>query len=78
MPDIHPVHSSIRRRVVRRTPQGMDRVQIEPATRVELTKIALGIFADCTNIGVPFQDALLAIYLSGLQHGSALGEDTPE
>lgn len=36
------------------------------------TKIALDIFTDCTNVGVPFQEALLAIYLSGLQHGSAL------
>lgn len=40
--------------------------------RETLTNIALRVFADCTNSGVGFQDALLAIYLSGLQHGSSI------
>lgn len=39
--------------------------------REGLTQIALDIFTDCTNVGVPFQDILLAIYISGLQHGVA-------
>lgn len=29
---------------------------------------AMDIFIDCTNAGVPFQDALTAIYISGLSH----------
>jgi hypothetical protein len=44
-------------------------------TREVLTRIALDIFTDCTNVGVPFQDSLLAIYISGLQHGVAGVQD---
>ena len=41
----------------------------------ELARIAMSIFADCTNVGVPFQDAILAVYLSGLHHGSEASKD---
>lgn len=41
----------------------------DPETREMLTCVAMDIFADCTNAGVPFQDAITAIYLSGLEHG---------
>jgi len=34
-----------------------------------LQKIAMEIFVDCTNVGVPFQEAIGAVYLSGLNHG---------
>jgi hypothetical protein len=37
-----------------------------------LSKIALEIWTDCVNAGQPFQVALLAVYISGLQHGSSL------
>lgn len=37
-----------------------------------MTRIALSIFADCTNVGTPFQDSLCAIYLSGFHHGVAI------
>lgn len=30
----------------------------------------LSIFTDAVNVGNSFQDALLAVYLSGLEHGS--------
>lgn len=46
--------------------------------RVALTEVALSIWADCTNAGQPFQAALLAVYLSGLQHGAALSPQTKQ
>jgi hypothetical protein len=35
-----------------------------------LTGVALSIFTDCANAGKTFQDALLAVYISGVEHGS--------
>jgi hypothetical protein len=35
-----------------------------------LEEIAVSIFCDCANVGVPFGRAFLAVYLSGLEHGS--------
>lgn len=80
MPDLHPMHASLyrgARRVASVRPLNMDRVQMPDSLRTGLTDIALKIFTDCTNVGVPFQDALLAIYLSGLQHGAAINQENP-
>ena len=67
---IRPLNSFARAGQLR--PRGMTRMPDVSAEEVEaLTRIALGIFADMTNAGRSFQDALLAIYLSGLQHGVA-------
>lgn len=68
---IHPIHHSLYPRGVR-IPYDMQRVAVPRDTGKALTQVALDIFADCTNVGVPFQTALLAIYLSGLQHGSVI------
>ncbi len=71
---IGPIHHSIRPTSIR-TPYNMDRIVI-PREMVEaMDAIALDIFADCTNVGVPFQDCLTAIYLSGLEHGSTLRKE---
>lgn len=73
---LHPIHFSLAGK--RRLPRNMDRI-IAPRERVDdLTKVALSIFVDCSNSAVPFQDALLAVYLSGLQHGSAIAEGTDD
>lgn len=40
-----------------------------------LVNVAVSIFTDCTNVGVSFQDSLLAVYLSGLQHGYATTQE---
>jgi len=79
MTDIHPIHHSLyHARViggpkVRLKPRNMAKCKMpSEAHREALTNIALEIFADCTNVGVPFQDALLAIYLSGLEHGHTI------
>jgi len=50
----------------------MDKVKIGWEPKQAMTKVALSIFTDVTNLGYSFQDAVLAIYLSGLQHGAAL------
>jgi hypothetical protein len=49
----------------------MERTTMSPEMYEGLHNIAVSIFTDCANIGVPFQDCLMAVYLSGLQHGSA-------
>jgi hypothetical protein len=50
----------------------MDTVAIPTEMRDGLFGIAMSIFTDCVNVGTSFQDSLLAIYLSGLQHGSEI------
>lgn len=58
---------------MRLKPKNMSYAQMPSNKHREgLTQVALDIFTDCVNVGVPFQDALLAIYLSGLQHGSQI------
>lgn len=66
---LHPVHHSLKG--FQRTPRSMARMPMNHDQRETLTRIALDIFTDCSNVGVGFQDSLLAIYLSGLQHGSS-------
>lgn len=76
MTDLHPIHHSIAGKP--RLPHQMERIAAPPEMVHGLTDIALSIFTDCCNAGQPFQTALLAVYLSGLQHGSALRkEETP-
>ena len=67
---LHPIHQSIwGKRGFR--PRNMSRLEgISQEETDAATRIALSVFTDCSNVGVPFQEALLAIYLSGLQHGA--------
>lgn len=74
MSDLHPIHHSIAGQA--RLPNKMDRIKAPPEMIDALTRIALDIWTDCSNAGHPFQSALLAVYLSGLQHGSALRTET--
>lgn len=71
MATIHVIHPSIRRWAGARRPHGMSQIVMDEDTLADLTGIALSIFADCANVGVPFQDAILAVYLSGLHHGGS-------
>lgn len=72
---IRPLHHSIAGRAPR-LPNNMERMQVPAEMREGLTNIALSIFADAVNAGQPFQQALLAIYLSGLQHGAAITKES--
>ena len=63
-----PLHPSIRG--LNRTPLEMSSVVLDNETLEALTGIALSIFTDCANAGKTFQEALLAVYISGVEHGS--------
>lgn len=71
--EIKPVHHSLKG--LRTTPYSMERQQINREDYEAMVNIAVSIFTDCTNVGVSFQDSLLAIYLSGLHHGAALTKE---
>lgn len=71
-----PIRPDVAR--LRRVPRGMDKVKIGWESKQAMTKVALSIFTDVTNLGYSFQDAVLAIYLSGLQHGAALSNGGEE
>lgn len=73
MSTLTPLHHSMRPPPMhRRRPQGMATMRLPHELSRTATTVALDIFADCSNAGVPFPDALLAIYLSGLEHGSEI------
>ena len=70
---LQPVHHSMHGKRI--TPRKMDRLNMDREHYEAGVRIALSVFADCTNVGVSFQDAILAVYLTGLQHGAALTEN---
>lgn len=70
---IAPVHHSLKG--LRTTPYSMSRMNMDREHYEAMVNIAVSIFTDCTNVGVSFQDSLLAIYLSGLHHGAALTKE---
>jgi hypothetical protein len=73
---LHPVHWSLRG--LQRQPRGLERMTVPSEIKDGLVNIALSIFTDMSNSGQPFQDALLAVYLSGIEHGQAAGSPAPE
>lgn len=73
---LHPIHGSIWGKPGW-LPREMDRVKLPSSEHKDAaTKIALSIFVDCSNVGIPFQEALLAVYLSGLQHGASIASNS--
>ena len=67
---LRPMHKSMRgSQFWSRTPPQMSAIQVDDETKTRATEFALSIFTDCINSGKTFQDALLAIYLSGLENG---------
>jgi hypothetical protein len=72
---IHPMHRSMNgSQFWTRAPARMKVVEIPDDLKMDITKIALSIFTDCVNSGKTFQDSILAVYLSGLDHGRNSGE----
>lgn len=59
----------------RRIPYNMETIKVPHEVREGLTNVALSIFTDCCNANCSFQDAILAVYLSGLEHGMGGGEE---
>jgi len=70
---IQPVHHSLKG--LRTTPYSMARTSMDREHYESMVNVAVSIFTDCTNVGVSFQDSILAIYLSGLHHGAALTKE---
>ena len=69
---IRPMHRSmIGSQSWSRTPVGMTAISIDGDLKHDITDIALSIFSDCVNQGKTFQDAILAVYLSGAENGIA-------
>lgn len=66
---LSPLHSSVRKLRGFSTPLNMTAVTMTHEQSEAMQKIALSIFADCSNRGLAFSDALVAVYLSGLEHG---------
>lgn len=66
---LSPLHPSVRRLRGMSVPFNMDAVTITTEQSEAMQGIALSIFADCSNRGLAFSDALMAVYLSGLGHG---------
>ncbi len=58
-----------------RAPVKMSTVRLDPETKERLLSIVVGIFTDCSNVGVPFHEALLAVYISGLENGLSAIDD---
>ena len=69
MNNVRPLHRSIRG--LSRAPHKMEKIKVDPILHEGLTNIALGIWTDCVNAGKTFQDAILAVYLSGLENGAS-------
>ena len=60
---------------LRINPRNMERLPCTHDQSAALMNVALELFADVCNSGHTFQEALFAVYLSGLQHGSALAKE---
>lgn len=76
--EIFSVHPSIRSMLAKGLkfkPRNMATVRVDREQNEALQRISMEIFADCVNVGVPFQEAIAAVYLSGLQHGSELRKE---
>lgn len=72
---LHPLHHSIeavKARGASVLPRNMTAVAMPPEDKAALLIAALDIFCDCINVGTTFQDSLLAVYLSGIEHGARL------
>jgi hypothetical protein len=61
----------------RRPPPRMTALELEHELKAGLTDIALSVFTDCVNSGKTLQDAILAVYLTGIENGTVLRETPP-
>ena len=71
---IHMLSASYRRVLAkggRIKPKNTASLQLSPEAAEAAHNIALGVFEDCCNAGMSFQDALVSIYLSGLNYGAS-------
>lgn len=61
-----------------RAPAGMSRIGLDDETKDRLTIVALSVFTDCVNGGKTFQDAILAVYMTGLENGCMASKENED
>lgn len=66
---LFPVNQCVRNLRYKRTPLGMDAVSVDHETYDAIQRLAIDVFARCSNSGHGFADALAAVYLTGLENG---------
>lgn len=62
-------------RVSRTPPPGLTAISLPRAERELMERVALDIWTAMVNQGRSMQDAILAVYLSGLNHGASAAEE---
>ena len=72
---ISPLHPSLRRFIPRAAPAGMATLSMSNEQHAGLTQIAIDVFTDCVNRGLPMQDALLAVYMTGAENALSATKD---
>lgn len=73
---IYPMHRSmLGSQAWKRPPTGMSAMNIPDDLKHDLSIIALSVFTDCVNAGKTFQDAILAVYVTGLENGVSAGRE---
>ena len=56
-------------------PSTLERINLPPGAKEDLGELALDVFAAASNAGQTFQEALLAVYLTGLENGQAAAKE---
>lgn len=72
---IQALHPSIRALRGGRKPAGMSSVMLPRDSHEILTNLAIGVFVDCVNSGKSFQDAILAVYMTGAENALRARDD---
>lgn len=76
--EIFPVSESYRKLLakgVRIRPKNSGRMAVDQDLYEGIQKIAMSMFADCCNAGMPFQEALTYVYMSGLEHATSIHQE---
>ena len=65
-------------RLMRRgmSPHGLEVARIGHENKEALGSIALGVFTAASNAGATFQEALLAVYITGIENGSSAQKES--
>ena len=56
-------------------PRDLDHVTMPPGAKEALGGHAIGVFTAASNAGATFQEAMLAVYLTGLENGHAAARE---
>lgn len=59
-------------------PATMERIKMPHGLKEDIGAIAIDVFTAASNAGQTFQEALLAVYLTGLENGQAAAKEAKE